>query len=409
MTDKYILQNGLVILGEQINGVESAAFAVMLPAGVAGLPDGCCGAGGVITDWILRGAGARNSRQLIDALDGIGLHRSSTITAYHTVLAGALESSKLAEAIELYSDIILRPKLDKSQFEFSRQLVLSDLAGLDDDPRQNVMLKLKETFYPDPLGRNPMGIKSELESLTAEKARQIIQDRFDLSHSIISVAGKYDFEKICEQIDRLFGNEPNKADGSKLRLRPPKDKYRHIDHNGAQVHIGLMTETATITSENYYNARVATAVLSGGMSARLFTEVREKRGLCYAIGASYDSLKEMAGIGCYAGTLPENAQQTADVIIGEFDRLRQAVSDEEIETAKAGLKSAVIMQSESSSARAMAIANDYYMLGKVRTLEQIKESIDKTTAQSVLNFLNENRFTDYTAATIGPKQIEVKK
>jgi len=271
------------------------------------------------------------------------------------------------------------------------------------------MLKLKETFYPDPLGRNPMGIKSELESLSPEKAGQIIKDRFDLSETIISVAGKYNFEKICEQIESLFGKEEKKAGTEKIQIKNTKDKYCHIPHNGSQVHIGLMTETAAITSKNYYNARIAVAVLSGGMSARLFTEVREKRGLCYAIGASYESLKEIAGIGCYAGTLPENAQQTADVIIGEFDRLREAISGEEIETAKAGLKSAVIMQSESSSARAMAIANDYYMLGKVRTLEQIKESIDKITAKSVLSFLNENRFNDYTAVTIGPEQIEVNR
>ena len=82
-------------------------------------------------------------------------------------------------------------------------------------------------------------------------------------------------------------------------------KYTHIDNDGAQVHIGLMTETVKPTDEDYYNARVAVSVLSGGMSARLFTEVREKRGLCYAIGATYHGLKEAAGIMCYAGTTPD--------------------------------------------------------------------------------------------------------
>ena len=99
----------------------------------------------------------------------------------------------------------------------------------------------------------------------------------------------------------------------------------------------------------------AVSVLSGGMSARLFTEVREKRGLCYAVAARYHCLKEAAGISCYAGTTPEKAQETIDVIMAEFNRLSEGISEEEIQRAKTGLKSALILQSESSSSRAGGI------------------------------------------------------
>jgi predicted Zn-dependent peptidase len=169
-----------------------------------------------------------------------------------------------------------------------------------------------------------------------------------------------------------------------------------------------MTETVTPTDEDYYNARVAISVLSGGMSARLFTEVREKRGLCYAIGARYHGLKEAAGVICYAGTTPDKAQETLDCVMGEFRRLSEGINEEEIARAKVGLKSALILQSESSSSRAGAIGSDYYLLGRVRGLDEIKDKIEQTTADSVLEFLRSHQFKDFTVVTIGPKEVTVQ-
>jgi len=409
--DKHILKNGTVILGEPMEAVGSAAFGFMLPAGAALLPEGCCGAGNVIADWMFRGAGDKNSRQLGDALDGLGLHRASSVSSSHITFGAALEAGNLAKAIELYADIILAARLEEEQFELARQLAIDEVLALDDDPRQKVMLKLREQFYPGPLGRSTAGNIDELKALTAEKTREIIKNNFNLSQTIFPVAGKYDFDAIVAQMEDLFETDRQSAKGG---LKPVKfgskaGKYIHIDSEGAQVHIGLMTETVRPMDDDYYNARVAVSVLSGGMSARLFTEVREKRGLCYAIGARYHSLKEAAGIMCYAGTTPDKAQQTLDVIIVEFNRLCEGVSDEEIQRAKVGLKSSLIMQSESSSSRAGAIASDYYMLGRVRSLDEIKSNIEQTSVDSVLGFLRKNKFGDFTVVTIGPKELIIDK
>jgi predicted Zn-dependent peptidase len=278
---------------------------------------------------------------------------------------------------------------------------------LDDDPRQKVMLKLREQFYPSPLGRSTAGDIEELAALTAKETEKIIKKNFNLSEAIFAVAGKYDFDTVAAQIEKLFEANSEKP----LEAAPLGAKggaYTHLNNDGAQVHIGLMTETVKPTEEDYYNARVAVSVLSGGMSARLFTEVREKRGLCYAIGARYHGLKEAAGMMCYAGTTPETGQETLDVIIGEFNRLSEGVSEEEIQRAKVGLKAALILQSESSSSRAGGIAGDYYMYGRVRSLDEIKNKVEETSVDSVLKFLRNNKFKDYTVVTIGPKEVTVK-
>jgi predicted Zn-dependent peptidase len=405
--DKYVLKNGMVLLGEPMEAVESVAFGFMLPAGAARLPDGCCGAGNVIADWIFRGAGDKNSRQLGDAIDGLGLVRGRSVGSSHIAIGAALEAGNLADALDLYSDIILKPSLKEDQFELARQLAIDEVLSLDDDPRHKVMLKLREQFYPSPLGRNTVGDIEQLKALTAQVSGQIIKDKFDLSQTIFSVAGKYDFDAVCQQIENLFESEQQKnLESAELGAR--KGKYTHIDNEGAQVHIGLMTETVKPTDEGYYDARVAISVLSGGMSARLFTEVREKRGLCYAIGARYHGLKEAAGVMCYAGTTPDKAQQTLDCVIGEFNRLGEGISEEEIDRAKVGLKSSLILQSESSSSRAGAIGSDHYILGRIRSLDEIKDRIEATSVDSVLAFLRNNPFGDFTVVTIGPKQVNVQ-
>ena len=120
----------------------------------------------------------------------------------------------------------------------------------------------------------------------------------------------------------------------------------------------------------------------------------------------YYSLKDFAGVSCYAGTTPDKAQQTLDVVMGEFDRLCSGVNGNEMQRAKVGLKSSLIMQSESSSTRAAGIAGDYYLLGRVRSLEEIKDKIEGLSVGSVGTFLSDNKFEDYTVATIGPKAIE---
>jgi len=407
--DKHILDNGMVVLGEPMDAVESVAFGFMLPAGASVLPEGFCGAPSVISDWIFRGAGDKSSRELGDALDGLGLHRAGSVGSAHLSLGAALEASNLSEALDLYADIMVRPRLDDEEFEPARQLAIDGVHSLDDDPRHKVMIKLREHFYPHPLGRSTIGDIAELESLNAEKARGIVKERFNLSQTIFAVAGKYDFNGVCRQLEGLFAGERQAPAGAVevgSRSGPQgAGRYTHIDDESAQVHIGLMTDTVRLVDEDYYNARVAVSILSGGMSARLFTEVREKRGLCYAIGARYHCLKDAAGIMCYAGTTPEKAQETLDVVTGEFNRLADGISDDELARAKVGLKSALILQSESSGSRAGAIGSDYYMLGRVRSLDEIKEAVEATSVDSVVGFLRNKRFEDFTVVTIGPKKV----
>jgi len=160
-----------------------------------------------------------------------------------------------------------------------------------------------------------------------------------------------------------------------------------------------------VADPDYYAARAAAAVLSGGMSSRLFTEVREKRGLCYSVYAFHETFKTQGTMLAYAGTRAEKAQETLDVTVGELRRLKDGIEDDEIDRVKAGLKSSLIMQEESTSARAGAIATDWYYLGRVRSFDEIQAMIDGLTPASVLGYVHRYPMRDVTLVTLGPKPL----
>jgi predicted Zn-dependent peptidase len=161
----------------------------------------------------------------------------------------------------------------------------------------------------------------------------------------------------------------------------------------------MAAPAATVAGPDYYRARAAVAILGGYSSARLFTEVREKRGLCYSVYASYEGQRDRGAMLSYAGTSTERAQETLDVMLAEFRRLAEGgVEPEELETMRAGLKSSLIMAQESSMSRSNALASDWYFLGRVRSLDEIAAELDALTPGSV---------SDYARALLDPRALTI--
>lgn len=396
----------MTVLGYPMDHVQSAAFVFRLPCGASTLPQGAEGSANVLSDWLFRGTKDKTSRELINSLDFLGLHRGSCASSSHLQLSGTLAANNLIDALKLFGEVILTPRFDSEQFQLSRQLALQSLIGLDDDPRQKVMIALKEQFYPDPLGRSPLGSQQSLQSLSPEMVSDIYRSRLDWSKTIFAVAGNYDFDKVVKTLEAIFSSAAVQKSPD-ISINSENGSNKHIEHQGAQVHIGLMTAVPSIGSEGYYESQAAAAVLGGSMSSRLFTEVREKRGLCYAVGARYQTLKDRAGIICYAGTTPEKAQETLEVIMQQFRSLEKGIKPQELDRGKVGLKSSVIMSHESTSSRADSVAADHYLLGKVRSLEEIKQKLQALNVESVEKSLKANPFDKFTIVTIGPKQVEI--
>jgi predicted Zn-dependent peptidase len=403
---QHTFPNGLTLLAEKMPAVQSAAMSLLLPAGASTDPVDRSGSATVLSDLVLRGAGSRDSRQLTDYLDYLGLQRSSSAGIHHSRFNSAGLGPKVMESLAAYADIVQRAHLPESGFEAARDLSLQGLAGVDDEPRQKLMIKLREWHFPSPLGRNTMGTKEDLEKLTLELCKTDYQQRYHAQDSILAVAGNVDFDQLKSEVEKHFGKW-NGRKSEPLKLMPPPGRYHHEDQKSEQTHIGIAYPSMQETDPEYYVMRMAMEVLSGGMSGRLFTEVREKRGLVYNVWAGYSSLKGQGSILGYAGTSNERAQATLDCFISELHRLSEGVTKEELDRAKVGMKAATIMQGESTSARAGAIAHDFFMRGRIRTLEELKAAIDAVTLEQVNAWLKKNKPGPFTIVTVGPKELKL--
>jgi predicted Zn-dependent peptidase len=285
-------------------------------------------------------------------------------------------------------------------------LAIQEILGIEDDPRQKVMIELRRRHYPDPLGRDRRGTEEGIESLTPRVVRKFYQRYFLPQGTILSVAGSIDWPALRDQVERLFGDWKSGKPAT-FTERQPEGGKAHLDKETTQTQIALAYPSIPFGHPDYYAALGAVNVLSGGMSGRLFTEVREKRGLCYAVSASYQTFKDCAAILCYAGTTNERAQDTLSVTLRELARLKEGVEADEVERVKAGLKSSLIMQEESTSARAGALASDWYYLNRVRPLEEIQAAVDGLTPEKIADYARRYPPRNPTLVTLGPQPLDI--
>jgi predicted Zn-dependent peptidase len=403
---QHRLPGGMTLVAERMTGVQSAAMALLLPAGAATDPDGLCGSATVLSDLVLRGAGSRDSKELINQLDGLGLQRSSGAGVYHTHFSCSAVAAKVIEALPTYADIARRPKFPKSGFDAARDLALQALAGIDDEPRQKLLIALRERHFPGPLGRNPMGRKEDLESLTLRDCRDEHARRYCAGGAILAIAGNIDFETVKREAEKCFGDFEG-VSAPPDQAKPSGANHHFEAQQSEQTHIGIAYPSVSEADPEYYTMCMAIEVLGGGMSGRLFTEVREKRGLVYNVSAAYSGLKGLGAILCYAGTSNDRAQATLECVLGELHRLSAGVNSAELERARIGLKAATIMQAESTGGRASGIAYDYFLRGRIRTLDEIKAKIDEVTLDRVNSYLKEHTPGPFTVVIVGPKDLKV--
>jgi predicted Zn-dependent peptidase len=265
---------------------------------------------------------------------------------------------------------------------------------------------LRQRYYPPPLGQDRRGTPQGIDSLTSAVVRSHYKRLFMPRGTILSVAGNIEWQPLLEQVGRLFGDWEGGQEQA-LKFGQATAKSEHLAKETTQTQIAIAYESVPISHADYYSALGAVNVLSGGMSARLFTEVREKRGLCYSVWASYQTFKNLASVVCYAGTTNERAQETLDVTLKELTRLAEGIEEEEVERVGAGLKSSLIMQEESTSSRAGTLASDWYYLNRVRSFDEIQAAINSLTPARIVDHLKRCPPGKFTVVTLGPKALDI--
>lgn len=405
---QHTLPNGLTLLAERMDHVRSASLYLLVPAGFTHEPPYRPGLSGLLTELLTRGAGDRDSRELALALDNLGCDRSESVGPFNVILSAGTLARNLSQVLPLYADIVRRPHLPDDELEAAQELALQDLLGLEDSPQEKVMLELKARYYPAPYGRNRYGTAEGLKAATPADVRRLYQRRARANGAILSVAGAVDWPRLKDHVEELFGD----WEGGAEPISPPgafTPQSAHVHKDTQQTQVSLAFPSVSLSHPDYYAARGAVGVLSGGMSARLFTEVREKRGLCYSVYASHDSVRDVAAVVGYAGTRADRAQETLDVMAAEFRKLPEGISDDELDRVKASLKTTLVMQQESTAARAGSMAGDWFHLGRVRPVEEVRAAVDGLTAAAVTDHARRFPADFLTVVTLGPEPLTIPR
>ncbi len=398
------LPNGLIILAEHVAGARSLAVNLLTPAGLAAQPDHQEGVAPLLAEMMLRGAGGLSSREHSDAMDRLGMHRSVSPSTRFLRFGATLIGDHFAQALPLLFNLVTTPTLDDAELEPARDLALQAIAGLDDAPQQRAMIELRARHLPAPLGRSSLGVKQHLQAITGEDVRGFWKSACVPQGAILSFAGAFDFEALCAVVEDALGGWSGRAPAAPI-VAAAAGGVHHLPAESAQVHIGLAYDAVPATHADRILQSAAVAVLSGGMSGRLFTEVREKRGLCYSVYARYAAQKDRGDITAYAGTTAPRAQETLDVLTAELRRLTDGVDEGEFRRAVVGMKSRLVMEGESTGARASSIASDQHVFGQPRTLAQDAAEVDALTLDALNDFVKRCPAGNMTVVTLGPEAL----
>lgn len=401
----HTYDNGLTLVAEPMPWLESAAFSIAVPAGCRYDAPGKIGVANFACEMVQRGCGEYNSRQFIEALEYLGVDYSSSAGLYTTNFGGAMQAGQLHDAISIYADVLCRPHFPADQLEDGRMVCYQEIAAIEDDLGQRTMLQLRKNHYGETEGRNCEGTMESVASIGMPDIVSFFESLYRPNGMVLACAGNLDWEQLKLHVGNLFDRWEPKPD-PEIEIASPNRGFQHVAHESEQTHIGIAYPGVQYSHPDYYLHRGAVGVLSGGMSSRLFHEVREKRGLCYTVFASCHTLRDKGAVICYSGTTNDRAQETLDVIIEELEKLAEGIREDELRRLKVQIRSGLVTQQESCRARAGSIAGDWLHLGKIRTLDEVNASINSLTVDSINQYLRTNPPANFDVVTLGPQPLE---
>ncbi|HKK97288.1 MAG TPA: pitrilysin family protein [Marivita sp.] len=380
------LSNGFRIVTEHMPGLESAAIGIWITAGGRHERPEQNGIAHFLEHMAFKGTETRSALQIAEAIEDVGgyinAYTSREVTAYY---ARVLRNDT-GLAMDVIADILRNPVFDPKEIEVERHVILQEIGQALDTPDDVIFDWLQERAYPDQaLGRTILGEMERVSNFAEDDLRTFVSEHYGPDQMILSAAGAVDHDTVVAQAEELFGSMVSRpfltADDARFQggeSRQTKDLE--------QAHIALAFESPAYRDPNFYAAQVYSVALGGGMSSRLFQEIREKRGLCYTIFAQTGAYSDTGMTTIYAGTSGEEIEDLANITIDEMKRAADDMSPAEVARARAQMKAGLLMGLESPSSRCERLARMIQIWGEVPALEDTVSRIDNVTTGDVRAF-----------------------
>ena len=403
----HTLSNGVRVVCDPMPGLESVALSVVIGAGSRWETAEVAGWAHLLEHMVFKGAGARSSRDIVEAIEAEGGQINAATGHERTSFQVRCLKGGLPLAMAVIADLIRRPIIDASDLEREKQVVGQEIAEAADTPDDRVFdLAQSRAFAGQALGRPILGTDASVgaagrETLSAFHAGLYAADRI-----VVSAAGAVDEDELLALAERAFGDavspaQPLAAPGVAHFAGGFIAETRKLE----QAQIVLLLPAPDARDDDYFVLRLFTEILGGGMSSRLFQSLREDRGLAYAIDAYADTYADVGVMGVYAGTAAKDAAETARLAAEEIKRLAAKVEPAELARAKAQAKAHLFMSRESPMTRAEQAAGQLILFGRTYEAAELAASVDAVSAADLARLGERLLAPGLTAAAVlGPKQ-----
>jgi len=399
------LPNGVEMVGQYMPSLSSITFGFQFDAAVIHQPEEKDGLAHLFEYMLFQGTEQKDARALNEAFESLGARKGASTGLETSQVWAQIVNTRFDASLQLVNELLLTSTFPEDELEQMRNIILQEIRRRDDEPMSRIFELVRASFYRGTaLARLLLGTSESVNRLQRQDLQDFWKERYQPDNALFAIAGKFDWDRVVEQLQTLFGNWHGHAVPSPEQRPVPVTDIAVEHEEGKQEHLALMFPFPNYTDPDYYAAQVVSEVLGGNMASRLFVEVREKRGLVYGISAGLASNKHIGAMRIYAGTTPEQGRECLKVIVDELRKLEQdCITDDELDRAKVQLKSENVMRSEGSAARMGALSRSWWYERKLRTIQEVKEAIDAVTKDQVLRVLGRfSPLSPLTIAAIGP-------
>ncbi|CUH87628.1 Protease 3 precursor [Phaeobacter sp. CECT 5382] len=381
---QHQLANGFRIVTEAMPGLQSASIGIWVTAGGRNERLEQNGIAHFLEHMAFKGTKRRTALQIAEAVEDVGgyinAYTSREVTAYY---ARVLKDD-VPLALDVLADILRNPVFDPREIEVERGVILQEIGQALDTPDDVIFDWLQEESYGDqPLGRTILGPAENISAFGREDLTRFVAEHYGPGQMILSAAGAVDHDSLVKLAEEMFGDMVSKPS---LVMEAGHftggSEARHIKEL-EQAHFALSFESPGYRDDAIYTAQIYAGVMGGGMSSRLFQEVREKRGLCYTIFAQAGAYADTGSTTLYAGTSGEQLEELANITVDEMKRAADDMNDAEVERARAQMKAGMLMGLESPTNRAERLARLVQIWDRVPPLEETVGLINAVTTADV--------------------------
>jgi len=386
MIAKETLPNGLTLVTETMPQVRSAAIGVWVKRGSRHERPAESGLSHFIEHMVFKGTTTRSAERIASEVDSIGGHMDAFTAKEYASFHLKVLDEHLPLAAEILADIVMNPLFDPKEIAKERKVIFEEINMVEDTPDDLVVERLTAAFWPDhPLGRPILGTKRSLASFQHDEIERFFRDVYRGSNLIIAVAGHVEHARVAQLVSQHFGAIPAGGAGSATHAPRPTSKIVcRSKKELEQVHLCIGTPGYPQTHERRYAAYVLNTILGGSLSSRLFQNIREKRGLVYAIASATSSYSDAGSLTIYAGTGRESLDEVLALTVAEMRRLKaEHLPETDLRRAKEHLKGSLVLALESTSARMNNIARQEIYFGRQFGLDEILNAVEAVDGETV--------------------------